>query len=51
MTDSNLDVDFATFGRNVGDFPGGPVAKTSELPMQRAWNQSLVRELISACHN
>ena len=28
---------------NVGNFPGGPVAKTSELPMQRAWIQSLVR--------
>ena len=27
------------------DFPNGPVAKNSTLPMQRAWVQSPVREL------
>ena len=31
-------------GRN---FPGGPVVRTLELPMQRAWVRSLVRELRS----
>ena len=29
----------------LGDFPGGPVAKTLEIPMQEAWVQSLAGEL------
>ena len=32
------------------DFPGGPVAKT-ELKVQGAWVQSLVREPDSTYHN
>ena len=31
---------------HFGDFPGGPVAKTA-FSLQRAWVQSLVRELRS----
>ena len=34
-----------------GGFPGGPVFKTPELPMQGAWVQSLVRELDRTCHH
>ena len=39
--------------RGAGDFPGGPVAKTSrpELPMQRTQVQCIVRELDPTCHN
>ena len=33
------------------DFPGGPLAKDSELPMQGAQVQSLVRELDLTCCN
>ena len=34
----------------LGDFPGGPVAKT-ELPKQGAWVPHLVRELDPTCRN
>ena len=34
-----------------GDFPGGPLAKTTKLPTQGDWVQSLVRELDPKCCN
>ena len=34
----------------LGDFPGGPVAKT-ELPKQGDWVPDLVRELDPTCRN
>jgi len=34
--------------KQLGDFPGGPVAKTL-LPMQAAWIPSLIRELDLTC--
>ena len=37
--------------RYCRDFPGGPVAKTSLLPVQGARVRSLVRELDPTCHN
>ena len=33
------------------DFPGGPVAKTLELPSQRTWVLFTVRELDPICYN
>ena len=33
------------------DFPGGPVAKTPNLPMQGAQVLSLVKTLDCTCHN
>jgi len=38
-------------GKNEGDFPGGPVAKSLCLQCRGGWFQSLIRELDPACHN